>query len=124
MTKNEAIKKIVDLAESEVGYEEPNHDNYNKYAAYIDSNYPPQEWYNGRKNGGDWCTIFVDYCFLYALGYSAAYKILNRSSKYGKLAAVVHYMYQCLEEKGRVGKEPHVGDIVFYHNNKDRKSVA
>jgi len=115
----ENITALVNKAKSQLGYKEPHHNNYNKYAEWIDKTYPPTEWYNGRKNvGGDWCTIFVDWCFLDTFGITQATKILNRDSQYGKLAAVVQYMYRCLLAVDRVGKEPHVGDICFYHNDK------
>lgn len=119
MTRAEAIAALIATAEGEIGYKEPNGDNHQKYAAWIDQTYPPTEWYNGRKDvGSDWCTIFVDWCFLHTFGVEAATRILNRDSKYGKMAAVVQYMYRCLLEVGRVGTEPHPGDIIFYHNDK------
>lgn len=65
--KNELIK----IALAEVGYVEKasNKDledktanagskNFNKYANDIDTNYP--DFYNGKKNGYDWCDVFVD----------------------------------------------------------------
>ena len=56
------VSKIIELALSEVGYKEKatnsklddktanaGHANFNKYANFIDTNYP--NFYNGKKNG-------------------------------------------------------------------------
>lgn len=64
--------RVVELALAEVGYMEKasnsqldsktanaGHNNWTKYAAYIDNNCP--DFYNGKKNGFDWCDIFNDY---------------------------------------------------------------
>lgn len=70
---------VVALAYSEVGYKEKasnsqlnsktanaGDNNWNKYAAYIDANCP--DFYNGKKNGYDWCDIFHDYLHIKVAG--------------------------------------------------------
>ena len=70
---------VVALALAEVGYMEKasnsqldsktanaGHNNWTKYAAYIDNNCP--DFYNGKKNGFDWCDIFNDYIHVRAAG--------------------------------------------------------
>lgn len=116
MTKEQAIQKLIDLAVSQIGYKEPNGDNHNKYAHEMDTTY--KGWFNGSKDGYDWCAVFVNWLFVTAFGVDVASKMLNHSSKYGTMSAVVQYLYRSLMEVNRVGKEPHVGDIVFYHNDK------
>lgn len=116
MTIKQAIQKVIDLAVSQIGYTEPHGDNHNKYAAEIDTRW--KGWFNGSKDGYDWCSVFVNWLFLTAFGEDVASKILNHSSQYGKMSAVVQYLYRSLMEVNRVGKEPHVGDIIFYHNDK------
>lgn len=111
-----AIQKILNLAESQIGYKEPNGDNYNKYAEEIDTRW--KGWFNGNKNGYDWCSVFVNWLFLTAFGQDVASKMLNHGCQYGTLSAVVQYLYRSLMLVNRVGKEPHPGDIIFYHNDK------
>lgn len=115
MTIEQAIKETIDLAASQIGYEEPNHDNYNKYAHDFDTKW--WGWFNGKKDGNDWCSIFTQWVFVERFGEKVADKMLNHSSQYGTRSAVVQYLYRSLMEVNRVGKEPHVGDIIFYHNN-------
>ena len=70
---------VAALALAEVGYKEKasnsqldsktanaGHNSWNKYAAYIDQNCP--DFYNGKKNGFDWCDIFNDYLHIAAAG--------------------------------------------------------
>lgn len=70
---------VVALANAEVGYKEKasnsqlenktanaGHSNWNKYAADIDNNHP--DFYNGKKNGYDWCDIFNDDIHIRAAG--------------------------------------------------------
>lgn len=116
MTKEQAIQKVLDLAEAQVGYKEPKSDNHNKYAHEMDTTY--KGWFNGSKDGYDWCSVFVNWLFVTSFGTGVASKILNHSSRYGPMAAVVQYLYRSLLEVNRVGREPHPGDIIFYHNDK------
>lgn len=70
---------VVAIANAEVGYKEKasnsqldsktanaGHNNWNKYAADIDNNHP--DFYNGKKNGYDWCDIFNDDVHIRAAG--------------------------------------------------------
>ena len=76
-----AINALVETAESEIGYVEkatnsqlndktanPGNGNYTKYGAYFDSQRGEYEYYNGRKNGFDWCDQFADWCFAVTFG--------------------------------------------------------
>ena len=77
MTKQEAVKKVLDLARSEIGYREKasssNLDdksanaggaNWTKYARDLDKT----NWYNGGKNGYAWCDVFIDWLFYKCFG--------------------------------------------------------
>ena len=79
--------KVIAIAMGEVGYKEKRTNaslddktanagtgNYTKYARDFDQKYP--NWYNGKKNGFDWCDMFVDWCFLTAFGYNKALELL------------------------------------------------
>jgi len=84
---NTNISKLIATAKAELGYLEKasNHllydktanagnANYNKYAYELDK---IGNIYNGKKNGYDWCDIFVDWCFIKTFGVEAAMKLLN-----------------------------------------------
>lgn len=108
--------KVVEYALSQVGYEEPHHNNWNKYAEDIDTNYP--KWYGtcGKKQGLDWCSVFVDDCFIQAYGIVVAHKLLNRPDN--NTGAVVKNAYNYLDKIGRTGKEPKLGATVYFQNSK------
>lgn len=91
MSKHYA-SKVIAIALAEVGYHEKASNsqldsktansgsaNWNKYAAYIDSNAP--DFYNGRKNGYDWCDIFNDYCHIKASDVETARKAIYQPLK-------------------------------------------
>ena len=67
MTKDDAIKKLLNSASGEVGYK-AKAGKENKYAEYLTK----LDYYNGPKWapgwGCDWCDIFVDYMFLKVFG--------------------------------------------------------
>lgn len=115
MTVEQAINEILELAKSQIGYKEHGK-NGNKYAHDFDTIWT--DWFNGKKDYNDWCAIFVAWLFVKRFEEKIASKMLNHSSQYGKLSAVVQYLYRCLMEVNRVGKDPHPGDIIFYHNDK------
>lgn len=84
-----AIARVVEIAEGEIGYVEkatnsqlndktanPGSGNYTKYGAYFDSQRGEYEYYNGRKNGYDWCDQFVDWVFAQAFGIDAGRRVL------------------------------------------------
>ena len=79
--------KVIKVAEKEVGYLEKKsnsqlesktanagYNNWTKYADYFDKKHP--DFYNGKKNGFDWCDMFVDWCFVQAYGYETGRKLL------------------------------------------------
>lgn len=110
-------KKVIEYALSQVGYKEPaGKKNWNKYAEDIDKNYP--RWYGscGKKQWLDWCSVFVDDCFIQAYGVENAHKILNRPND--NLGAVVSYAYNYLKSINRVGKNPEPGAIIYFQNSR------
>lgn len=118
--------KIINLAKSQVGYTEKKTNNnildftanagsanWNKYAAFIDEKYP--EFYNGRKNGYDWCDIFVDYLFLYCFGLKDALRLLCQPLKSGGAGCTVSRSYYIKAKQFYTS--PKVGDQIFFTNN-------
>lgn len=127
MTQEQAIKRVLKIADAEVGYREKasNKDldsntnngsnNWTKYARDLDA----VGYYNGRKNGpsGEWCDIFVDWCVWKAfspLGYSlrTCQKILYQPEK--SLGAGTGYSAQYFKANNAFVNGPQVGDQIFF----------
>ena len=122
---------IVSLARQEVGYVEKatnsNLDsktanagkmNYTKYAAYIDTNYP--NFYNGKKNGYEWCDVYVDYLFIRAYDLEDAMRLTNQPTKSSGAGCL--YSYNYYKAKGWTGKIPKLGAQVFFGSSE--KSIS
>lgn len=85
-----AAAYVVEIARAEVGYREKasssqlddktanaGSSNYTKYAAYFDRLWNSGvRWYNTRKQTGDWCDMFFDWCQCQAWGYEVARKVV------------------------------------------------
>lgn len=127
MTQEQAIKRVLEIADAEVGYREKasNKDldgntnngsnNWTKYSRDLDA----VGYYNGRKNGpsGDWCDIFVDWCVWKAfspLGYSlrTCQQILYQPEK--SLGAGTGYSAQYFKANNAFVNVPQVGDQIFF----------
>lgn len=109
-------KKVIEYALSQVGYKEPSgKKNWNKYAEDIDRNHP--WWYGscGKKQWLDWCSVFVDDCFIQTYGVENAHKLLNRPND--NLGAVVSFAYNYLKSINRVGKNPEPGATIYFQNS-------
>lgn len=122
MTVAEAKAKVVNWANSQVGYHEKasnsNLDsftgnsgsaNWNKYAADIDKNYPT--YFNGAKNSYEWCTSFTTDDFLQNFGLEATHKMLYTPSR--SMAAGCVYAVQYFKAAGAYFYTPEVGDQWF-----------
>lgn len=106
------ITKLVEWFKSQVGYTSTIIDGrmYTKYGEDIDNNHPT--WYNGKKNGYNWCTQSFDDGFIQVLGEEKAKKVLNRPNN--SLGAVVRYSRGYLAGIGRVGKTPKIGAAIYF----------
>lgn len=108
------VDKIVRWTLNQVGYK-ANANKTNKYADDIDKNYP--KWYNGKKNGYDWCDVFVDDGFIQTYGYYEALKLLCQSEY--SLGAGTKYSAQYYKNKKQYyTSNPKVGDQIFFKNSK------
>ena len=123
MTKTQAIEKVSAWFRAQVGYLEKRtnaqledktanagNNNWNKYADYIDKNYPA--FYNGRKNGYSWCDIFVDCGFIQVFGYENALKMLYQPTK--STGAGCKYSADYYKAHNAFYRKPQVGDQVFF----------
>ena len=87
----------------------------NKYAKYIDSHFPT--FYNGKKNGADWCDIFVDYCVLFkAQNAKDAEYVLCQPAK--SCGAGVGWSWKYYKANKRTSKTPKYGYQIFLNNLK------
>ena len=111
-------KKVVETAMLEIGYKETG-TNHNKYAEYIDKNYP--NFYNGPKSwaggGAEWCDIFVDYCILVnSADMNEALYVTCQPSK--SCGAGCSFSYDYYKKQGRVGNNPKIGAQIFFGTGK------
>lgn len=117
--------KVINIALSEAGYLEKaspsqmssktanaGHNNWNKYADELDNKYP--RFLNGGKNGYDWCTCFVIWCFIKSYGEDNAHRLLCAPA--GGLAAGCIYAVEYYKNAGRFRKSPHIGDQIFFQD--------
>lgn len=118
-----ATQKLIATAQAEVGYLEKatnanldsktanaGHANYTKYARDLDK---IGTVYNGKKNGFDWCDIFVDWCFIQTFGLNTAMALLCQPEK--GLGAGCTYSARYFKKKGQFHKSgPQPGDQIFF----------
>jgi len=110
--------KIVEWALSQVGYEEPQHNNYQKYGSFLDST----NWYEYKEgdriwihkvDGHDWCTQLHDAAFVQTFGVEKSRQLLHRP-RYNNYGAVVKYTWGYYNAAGRTGKHPKKGCSIFF----------
>ena len=135
-----AIQAVVKTAEAEVGYCEKasnsqlndktanaGTDNYTKYAAYFDAQRGTYNFYNGRKNGpaGEWCDMFVDWCFCQVFGMDTARKMLYQpldSCGAGCYFSAQYFKSNSAWASG--GTTPKVGDQIFFGKRNDENHTG
>ncbi len=118
------INDLISLAKNEVGYLEKKtnayldektknsgYNNYTKYARDLDN---ISNFYNGKKNGYSWCSVFVAWCFVKTFGVARAKELLNYPSK--SLGAGVGYAKKYYVNKKQYYSYPQVGDCIFFRN--------
>lgn len=119
-------KDVVAFAKSQIGYMEKETNsnlesfkenaggkNYNMYASLIDKTYP--NFYNGKKNGFDWCDIFVDACFLLCYGYENTLKLLFQPEN--SCGAGCTYSCKYYKDNNAFSYYPKIGSQVFFSND-------
>lgn len=120
------VKTVLDIALAEKGYHEKasnaqlddktansGNKNYTKYARDLFA----AGYYNGNKNGYDWCDVFVDWCFFKACGKDKA-KAEAMTCQTGTLGAGVKYSAQYYMNKGRYFESnPKAGDQIFFYKD-------
>lgn len=120
------INKVIEIALNEVGYKGKKSNSqldnktanqsgkYNKYARDLDN---ISGFYNGKKNGYDWCDIFVDWCFVQAFEVEKALELLCQPKK--STGAGCGFSMNFYKQKGRLFNSPEVGDQIFFGKDGD-----
>lgn len=118
--------KVIEIALAEVGYKGKKSNSqldnktantsgkYNKYARDLDN---ISGFYNGKKNGYDWCDIFVDWCFVQAFGVEKALELLCQPRK--STGAGCGFSMNFYKSKERLFNSPEVGDQIFFGKDGD-----
>ena len=107
---------VINIAESEIGYKEKT-GKKNKYAQFFDDlRKEDKNYYYDKKNGIDWCSIFVDWCFVQAYGYTFARQMRYKNQKF-QGGASCSATYEQYTDKGLRGKfKPQKGDQIFFNH--------
>ena len=124
-------KQLVSIAETEIGYHEKasnsNLDsktansgkgNYTKYSRDLHK----AGYYNGNKQGFDWCDQFVDWCFFKLCGKNM-YKAEYLECQTGKYGAGCGFSLKYYKAAGRFDKTPKVGDQIFFKYTNDSSTA-
>ena len=118
-------ERLIATAEDQVGYlgkkssaqlDEPKANAgglWNKFARDLDA---LGDFYNGKKNGYDWCDVFVDWCFVTAFGRAEAQLLLCQPDR--SLGAGTGYSLNYFKQKGRLFSSPEPGDQIFFGDAK------
>ena len=113
-------KELLNVALTQVGYiGKKSNDNLDSFTENVTGKFTKYArdlyeagYYNGNKNGFNWCAVFVDWCFYRAAGYSkekaSAVKPVN------SLGASVTYTHSLYSKNGRLSTNPSVGAQIFY----------
>lgn len=114
-----AIDKVLEIATGELGYmghgsrsdldnpEGSGNAKYTKYARDLDA----IGYFNGKKQGFDWCAVFVAWCFFRAFGKDESQRMLTFPPR--SCAAGVKWVYSYGKRAGRIVKTPQRGDIMI-----------
>ena len=118
--------KLIEIAEAEIGYHEKasnsNLDsktansgkgNYTKYSRDLHK----VGYYNGNKNGYEWCDQFVDWCFFKLCGSKDKAEYLECQT--GNYGAGCGFSLKYYKAAGRFDGNPKVGDQIFFKYSND-----
>ena len=109
MTVNEAKNKVIQTAESEVGYRE-GENNWNKYAAELD----PLNITYGNKQNLPWCGEWVLWVFYKCFGRKKALEMLCSPDPSGIPLCSAGAQY--FKDANRWFSSPNKGDVIFFYS--------
>lgn len=121
MTKQQAIAKVIKIAEGEIGYlEKRTESNLDSKTANAGSNNYTKYWRDmaklglGDYQGGYWCAAFIAWIFYTAFGLKIMQKLLLQ-----KFFINCQTMANLAAANGQLYSTPQVGDIVLYYNGRE-----
>lgn len=104
--------KFLKMAISQIGYKESG-TNINKYSKYFDDQ--AKGFFNTKKQGAEWCSIFIHWCLCQILSTAEVKKITGEPAK-DNCAAGVKYFWNYLKAKKLNVSSPKKGDIIFFNS--------
>lgn len=107
------VKKVLDTAKGQIGYKETGNNN-TKYAKYFDTT--AWQFFNTKKQGAEWCSIFVHWCLCQNIPPDKVRKILGEPAPKNNCAAGVKYFYEYMKSKKMIVKSPEAGDVIFLNS--------
>lgn len=107
------VSKVLNTAKNEIGYKETGKNN-TKYAKYFDTT--AWQFFNTKKQGAEWCAIFVHWCMCQNIEPSKVRSILGEPAPKNNCAAGVKYFYEYMKAKKLIVKSPEPGDIIFLNS--------
>lgn len=119
-----AISKVIEIAIQEDGYLEKKSasglddktanagtNNFTKYARDLDA----VSWFNGKKQGAEWCSVFVNWCFYQAFGREIGKQMLFEPEK-DNCAAGCSSAAGYFKTKASFYSTPQAGDQIFFNS--------
>ena len=107
------VNKVLTTAKGQIGYKETGK-NQTKYSKYFDTT--AWQFFNTKKQGAEWCSIFVHWCLCQNIAPDKVRKILGEPAAKNNCAAGVKYFYEYMKSKKLIVKTPQAGDIIFLNS--------
>lgn len=116
------VNEFVTTAQHQIGYKEEG-TNITKYSKDFDTTY--WQFFNTKKQGAEWCSIFVHWCAVKTIGKDKTLKFFGETPK-TNAAAGVGYFWDYLKAKGYKSSAANakMGDIIFFKNTKGISHVG
>ena len=116
------VNEFVTTAQHQIGYKESG-TNITKYSEDFDTKY--WQFFNTKKQGAEWCSIFVHWCAVKTIGKDKTLKFFGETPK-TNAAAGVGYFWDYLKAKGYKSSAANakMGDIIFFKNTKGISHVG
>lgn len=113
MTVEEAKEALLAYLNMQVGYL-PEAGKINKYAAHLDS---ITGFYNGKKQGADFCDVFADDAYVVCFGAETGRRMIYQPLR--SLGAGCKWSALYYEQNGALKDAPEVGDQIFFGQDGD-----
>lgn len=106
-------EKVIEIAQSQVGYKETGN-NQTKYSKFFDTD--AWQYFNTKKQGADWCAIFVHWCVYQVAGKKLTAKLFGEPAPKNNCSAGVKYFYEYMKAAKLIVTKPQKGDVIFLNS--------